>query len=148
MAVRRPAFNPFYGVVVAAGVAFVVTAFAYGIVAVRAMRPDVIFASVASVDEGPLGFIDRNAFRLFGWELGILALATFLAMTSDPFWTRRAATRRALDKTRSGLAVQATGASDAETHDARLDDPAESVLAFRGEDVSPSGPASPPSMSA
>ncbi len=75
-------FNPFYALVIALGVAFAVTTFAYGTMAYRA---------VAQTDEGPglMSLLDRHGVSVMAGELGLLGAATFGAMWLDGVRTRR-----------------------------------------------------------
>ena len=82
MARRKQAINPFYPLLVVAGVAFAITACAYGIMAVKAMTPD------ASDQTHPLlVFLDRHGMMLLGGELTVLAVMCGLAMATDSYWT-------------------------------------------------------------
>ena len=85
----RKSRNPFYVLLVPVGVAFVVTAFAYGIMAFQAVNGSAA-ASAAS-----------RAHPLFQWlrvhgnaallvELGLLAALTVAAIATDRLWDRRA----------------------------------------------------------
>ena len=76
---RKP-FNPFYPMLVIAGVIFCVTACAYGVMTVRKLRNP--------LEENPPQFIqwmDESGFSLMMWELGALALLTFAAMAADSY---------------------------------------------------------------
>lgn len=83
------ATNPFYVLLMVVGVAFVLTASAYFVMALRMKTPD-----AAALDEAaPLTlvtFLDRHGVRVMLWELAILAVATFAAIGTDGFWSRRA----------------------------------------------------------
>lgn len=71
-------FNPFYPMLVVAGVIFCVTACAYGVMTVRKLRNP--------LEENPPQFIqwmDDRGFSLMMWELGGLAVLTFAAMGID-----------------------------------------------------------------
>ena len=84
MARRRQAINPFYPLLVIAGVAFSVTAFAYGVMALKAISP------TAGDDQHPLlTFLDQHGMLLMAVELAVLAATCFLAMGTDRFWSRR-----------------------------------------------------------
>jgi hypothetical protein len=81
---RSQGINPFYPLVVVAGVAFVVTACAYGVMALKAMSP-------ADADAGHplLAFLDTYGVTMLGIELGLLAATSLLAMGTDQYWTGR-----------------------------------------------------------
>jgi hypothetical protein len=74
--------NPFYVLVVLVGVVFVVTTFAYGTMAYRA---------VAQKDESPglMSMLDEHGVSILSGELAVLGLVTFGAMWLDGVRTRR-----------------------------------------------------------
>lgn len=74
--------NPFYVLVVLIGVAFVVTTFAYGTMAYRA---------VAQTEETPglMSMLDEHGVSILSGELAVLGLVTFGAMWLDGLRTRR-----------------------------------------------------------
>ena len=86
MAKPREPFNPFYVLVIALGVAFAVTAFAYGTMAYRAISP-----AAAEIDRGPglMSLVDRYGVRTMGVELGLLGGASFAAMWLDRLRARK-----------------------------------------------------------
>ncbi len=86
MARRRQAINPFYPLLVIAGVAFAITAFAYGVMALKAISP-----TVGDPTHPLLAFLDDHGMLLMAVELGVLAAACGLAMTTDRYWSERAA---------------------------------------------------------
>ncbi len=88
--------NPFYGLLLVAGLSFAMTATAYVVMAFReahareeaAMQAD---SSTATSGEHPL----MRWMRLHGeaallTELGLLAICTFAAIGTDNYWQRRA----------------------------------------------------------
>jgi hypothetical protein len=76
---QKEPINPFYILLVALGVVFLVTACAYGAMAFRAIAP-----ARANVQPHPLTeFLDQHGVIVLGWELGLLAAATFAAMGLD-----------------------------------------------------------------
>ena len=80
----RRNFNPFYPMLVVAGVVFCVTACGYGVMTVRKLRNP--------YEENPPAFIqwmDENGFQAMMIELAVLAVMCFAAMGTDSFWTRR-----------------------------------------------------------
>jgi uncharacterized membrane protein len=85
---RRP-INPFFPLLVAVSVVFVVTACAYGVMAVRAISP------VAASSRHPLlVFLDHHGMLLLMVEVAVLGAMAVLAMSTDRFWTERDAQRR------------------------------------------------------
>ncbi len=82
--------NPFYGLLLAAGIAFALTATAYGVMAFREARPAHPEAVVK--EEHPLMlWLRRNGDRALLMELGLLAVGTFAAIGTDDYWQRREA---------------------------------------------------------
>jgi len=83
---KKKAVNPLYPVVVLSGIAFTLTACAYGILMVRTQDP----RSAGTVAASPLlVFLDKNGFLLLMVELAILTLASVAAMVTDDYWTAR-----------------------------------------------------------
>ena len=84
MAKKSPA-NPFYVLLVIVGIAFSVSACAYGVMAFRAVR------SEPDTPQGALlTFLDRHGATLMGGELVLLALFTVAAIALDHSRERRA----------------------------------------------------------
>jgi hypothetical protein len=89
MAEKKKPFNPFYPLLVAVGIAFSITACAYGVMTVKMLQPAGA-EEVRQADAGLLPFLDRYGMSLLLSELGALAVLTFAAIGTDDFWTRRA----------------------------------------------------------
>lgn len=98
MAAKKP-LNPFYPLLVVAGTAFCITACAYGLLAMRALRPvrpdrtAVAEPSPDGIAQRPhplFAYLERNGEKLLLGELALLALFSFAAMGTDGYWTRRA----------------------------------------------------------
>ncbi|HTU26503.1 MAG TPA: hypothetical protein VMF30_13945 [Pirellulales bacterium] len=86
---KRPT-NPFYPLLVVVSVAFVVTACAYGVMALRA-----ISARAITAERHPLmEFLDRRGMVLLMAEVAVLAAMSFLAMGTDRFWSQQGAEKR------------------------------------------------------
>ena len=81
--------NPFYALLMAAGIAFVVTAAAYCVMAYRE-REAVMTVESAEARTSADG-LDEPAWRRRRClaELGVLAVCTFGAIGTDEFWQRR-----------------------------------------------------------
>jgi hypothetical protein len=80
--------NPFYGLLLVAGIAFLVTATAYGVMAFR--DRGTAEASSAPTDEHPLmTWMSQHGDAALLTELGILAVCTFGAIATDDYWQRR-----------------------------------------------------------
>lgn len=88
----RKASNPFYVLLVLAGILFCVTACAYGVMTVRHLNEsrDV---DVVESDHPLLRFLDEYGFPTIIAELAVLGLTTVLAIVTDVFWSRRAGRR-------------------------------------------------------
>ena len=84
MAKKRPFANPFYALLLVVGVAFLLTATSYGVMAFR----DVQGHSAAQSGSGLMMFLDRHGGLLMGVELAVLVLASFAAMATDGYWTK------------------------------------------------------------
>lgn len=86
---RKKPFNPFYAVLVVVGAAFAVTACAYGVTAMRALRAAPIVGK--PVQESSLTvFMAKHGNALLVGELMVLAVATVAAISTDGYWVRRA----------------------------------------------------------
>jgi hypothetical protein len=80
MAKARESVNPFYVLLVFVGIVFLVTACAYGVMAYRAISPQV----ARQEKPHPLtAFLDEHGVELMGGELAFLAAASFAAMGLD-----------------------------------------------------------------
>jgi hypothetical protein len=76
---RKQPCNPFYALLVIAGVAFTITACAYALLMVRATRPE-----SSPFEEGALmKLLDDRGMEIMGVEVLILALATAGAIGLD-----------------------------------------------------------------
>jgi hypothetical protein len=85
---NRKFANPFYGLLLVAGLAFVITATAYGVMAFRERetRP----ATVHSANPHPLmEWMNDHGDATLMIELGALAVFTFGAIATDDYWQRR-----------------------------------------------------------
>jgi len=81
---QRKPFNPFYAALVVVGVAFAITACAYGVMTVRLLDP-------RAADEGGLtGLMNEHGLMMLGSELAALAVLTVAAITTDDYFVRRA----------------------------------------------------------
>ncbi len=81
-------FNPFYALLVVVGVAFCITAFAFGVMTVRGMMP----AEASESSEAGtrlMTWLDQNGFKLMMIELLALAIFTVAAIGTDEYWTKR-----------------------------------------------------------
>jgi hypothetical protein len=84
--------NPFYGLLLAAGIAFALTAFAYGVMAFRDrdMRALAATPAGATSPEHPLmAWMSRHGEAALMTELAVLAVGTFAAIGTDDYWQRR-----------------------------------------------------------
>ena len=95
----RKSANPFYVLLILAGLPFAMTAVAYVVMAFREAhtREQPKPAAAVATEEHPLmRWMRLNGDRALLTELGILALCTFAAIGTDSYWQRRAelATRK------------------------------------------------------
>lgn len=90
---RKKAINPFYIVLLVAGVAFCVTASAYGVMMLRTSRAS---AEVVRADaQHPLQqFVGAHGNQLIVVELLVLGLATIAAIGTEQYWDDRHRKRR------------------------------------------------------
>ena len=96
----RKSANPFYVLLIIAGLSFAMTATAYVVMAFRdshareeAIATDA--AAVATSDEHPLMvWMRHHGDAALLTELGMLAICTFAAIGTDSYWQRQAESRR------------------------------------------------------
>ena len=90
----RRVFNPFYVLLTLVGVAFVITACLYGVMTVRMLDPFAAEAASANAEareHALMTAVDKHGALAMAIEVGVLGVLTVLAITTDDFWTRRAA---------------------------------------------------------
>ena len=89
---KAPLGNPFYAVLLLLGIVFFITATAYGVMAFRAVAPH---PRLDDQQNHPLlRFLDIYGMQLLLGEVALLAAATFAAIGTDNYWTRRGERRR------------------------------------------------------
>jgi hypothetical protein len=90
--------NPFYSLLLVAGIAFAVTATAYGVMAFREARPVPVeiveSASVAPHPHPLMSWMSRHGETALVTELVLLGIFTFGAIGTDDYWQRREAAQR------------------------------------------------------
>ena len=84
----KPGINPFYVLLVLVGVAFVITAFAFWLMASSAVHPRLPAADLPT-DHPLWRLLEQHGDRLMLWELVALAVLTFAAIGIDGYWARR-----------------------------------------------------------
>lgn len=92
MARKTAGINPFYILLVIAGIAFTLTACAYGVMAIKAIHPGANGAGrrqEAPAGKALLVFLDRHGAWTMAGELALLAACTVGAIGTDQYWTRR-----------------------------------------------------------
>ncbi len=86
--------NPFYLLLVIAGLSFVITATAYVVMAFRDARPAeeraAATTSAANVEHPLMVWMRHHGDAALLTELGFLAVFTFAAIGTDSYWQRRA----------------------------------------------------------
>jgi hypothetical protein len=81
--------NPFYGLLLVAGLLFVVTATAYGVMYLQAVRGT--DAAAAAAEEHPLlVWLHEHGNTALAAELALLAVGTIGAIGTDDYWQQRA----------------------------------------------------------
>lgn len=96
----RKSANPFYVLLILAGLSFAITATAYVVMAYREAHAHAgpvagAASAVAASDEHPLMiWMRRHGNAALLSELGLLAIFTFAAIGTDSYWQRRADVRR------------------------------------------------------
>jgi hypothetical protein len=88
--------NPFYSLLLAAGIAFALTATAYGVMAFREARPRPMDGTATEiVPEHPLmAWMSNHGEAALLTELGFLAVFVFGAIGTDDYWQRRLARKK------------------------------------------------------
>jgi hypothetical protein len=91
--------NPFYSLLLVAGIAFALTATAYGVMAFREARPrptDAMDADATEITaEHPLmAWMSNHGEAALLTELGFLAVFVFGAIGTDSYWQRRIARKK------------------------------------------------------
>lgn len=82
--------NPFYGLLLIAGLAFSVTAVCYGVMAFREARPAAAADGAKAHEQHPLlVWMNNHGEKTLLIELAFLAAFTFAAIGTDDFWQRR-----------------------------------------------------------
>lgn len=81
--------NPFYVLLVLIGIAFFITATAFGVMTSRAnSAPD-----GGSAEHPLMSWMDQHGMAALGVELALLAACTVGAIGTDEYWQRRTAAR-------------------------------------------------------
>lgn len=80
--------NPFYSLLLFAGITFAMTAMCYGVMAFREARP--VVAADGAIERHPLlVWMSKHGEKTLLVELAFLAAFTFGAIGTDDFWQRR-----------------------------------------------------------
>ncbi len=87
--------NPFYGLLLVAGLAFAMTAVCYGVMAFREARPVAAANGAKANEQHPLlVWMSKHGEKSLLIELAFLAAFTFGAIGTDDFWQRRKRTKK------------------------------------------------------
>ena len=81
--------NPFYGLLLVAGLAFAITATAYGVMAFRNRDAAAGGARVAAEEHPLMTWMSENGEKALVGELIALAIFTVGAIATDDYWQRR-----------------------------------------------------------
>lgn len=87
MPASKKRVNPFYVILVLVGVVFVVTASAYGVMAVKQLHAAQTPWTMPTQDASFVLFMDQHGPRLMLVEIVVLAIATAAAIGTDSFWS-------------------------------------------------------------
>jgi hypothetical protein len=89
--------NPFYALLLVAGIAFALTATAYGVMAFRDRGAGLAIAIETKATAGPehplMTWMSRHGEPALMTELALLAVCTFAAIGTDDYWQRRNKTK-------------------------------------------------------
>jgi len=92
--------NPFYILLVIAGISFALTAFAYGVMTVRTNAAARMTAESTIPPRHPLmEWLNEYGDTALVAELALLAVCTFGAIGTDEYWQRRAAAQKKAQST-------------------------------------------------
>ena len=81
--------NPFYGLLLLAGLAFAITATAYGVMAFRARDTATSMTGVSTEQHPLMTWMSEHGNAALMMELGVLAACTVGAIATDDYWQRR-----------------------------------------------------------
>jgi hypothetical protein len=81
--------NPFYGLLLVAGIAFAITATAYGVMAFRDRDVAEAGMNVQNEDHPLMTWMGEHGTGLLLAELGFLAVFTIGAIATDDHWQRK-----------------------------------------------------------
>jgi hypothetical protein len=81
--------NPFYGLLLVAGIAFALTATTYGVMAFRNREARPVVASASYDEHALMAWMRRHGEAALMTELAFLAVGTFGAIATDDYWQRR-----------------------------------------------------------
>lgn len=84
---RKKRVNPFYVLLVIAGVAFCLTACAYGVMAVKELHAPRATAAQIAADSQFVALMDEHGPMAMLIELAVLGFATVAAIGTDRFWS-------------------------------------------------------------
>jgi len=87
---KKKRTNPFYFMLIVVGIAFCITATAFGILTLREMRDSRVYQfdlpEQSESEASFMEFVDRNAVRFMVVELALLAVATVGAIGTDSYY--------------------------------------------------------------
>jgi hypothetical protein len=106
---KTSSVNPFYGLLVVAGIAFSLTAIGYWLLMARDMHRDPALA--AGAERGLPWLLDQYGGLAMTVELALLAVATVGAIATDDYGARRAARQKEADRTSTPLGSRSEDAA-------------------------------------
>lgn len=89
--------NPFYALLLVAGLAFALTATAYVVMAYRDRDTALSVTSETAEQDSLMLWMSENGEVTLLTELGFLAVFTVAAIATDDFWQRRRSTKKVID---------------------------------------------------
>jgi hypothetical protein len=81
--------NPFYALLLVAGLAFAMTATVYGVMAFRDRDAGFGVSTAANDDHPLMTWMENYGNTALMIELSVLAIGTFGAIATDDYWQRR-----------------------------------------------------------
>jgi hypothetical protein len=100
MAKSKQPFNPFYFLAMMFGIAFAITACAYGLMMLKSIRPDGL-PRPGQPGSGLMDFLSQHGVAILALEIAGLAIFSIAAIWLDHVRGRREVARRAREGTAS-----------------------------------------------
>lgn len=99
MAKKGKVTNPFYVLLVIAGVLFAITACGYGVMTIKLTNPESMAQQTTELSHNNfVDFFEKHGFTLMLVELIVLGIGTFAAIGTDDYWEQRGAKQAKLSE--------------------------------------------------